>query len=137
NRGDQLAELCIQLWSGPVARAVDAPGEDEEVVLPAQWANFYQGCIDRLEPFLGVKLVRKTTTILSSEDGTCVVVCLVSREYDGRGYWWTFRSRHEKALALAARSYLALGCGSVDQVLAIPFTDWKPHLEALSQVVRN
>jgi hypothetical protein len=136
-RGDDLAEQASKLWTGPVTDGIEGGTQSEEVVLPAQWANFYQSCIDRLEPFLKVKLLRKTTTVLASDDGTCAVVCLVSREYNGRSYWWTFRSTHQEALAGASKSFLALGCGSADQLLTIPFTDWQSHLDALSSVTRG
>src|SRR5258708_3741106 len=65
------------------------------------------------------------------------MVCLISREYNGNGYWWTFRSRHQQALKEASRRYLALGCGSADQLLVIPIASWATCLDSLNLVARD
>jgi hypothetical protein len=136
-RGDDLAQLGITLWPGPLADVAEASEIDSGSDRPTRWANFYQACQARLEESLKFTLIRKTATILASGDGTCVVVCLISREYNGNGYWWTFRSRHQQALQETATGYLALGCGSADQLLVIPFASWAKYLDSLNLVARD
>jgi hypothetical protein len=136
-RGSDMAELAVNLWAGPLAGVADAIEIDGGSDRPTRWANFYQACQKRLEEAVKLKLTRTTATILASGDGTCVVVCLISREYNGNGYWWAFSSRHEQALKETANSYLALGCGSADQLLLIPFANWAIYLDSLNVVARD
>jgi hypothetical protein len=72
------------------------------------------------------------------EDGSLAVFCAVSRAYpnaEGEGYWHIFKPRHGKFLDSAADAYVALGCGSSETILLIPYGDLKNWLEGLNTTV--
>jgi uncharacterized protein with ParB-like and HNH nuclease domain len=130
-RARRLAERALELWPGPVdfGGVRQLEGGDAEPSPATAFAAFYQECIDRLAPSLGVDLVRSGETTFTSPDGGVVITCLVSRAYPNGWFWWTFRSRHQHSLSTARDGYVLLGCGSADTVLRIPFATWEPWLE--------
>lgn len=137
-RGKELLARAIDLWPAPEQLSeADEPHEASEPDGGAL-ADFYLACVERISPRLGVELKRVTDTLFKSLDGSTVVVCLVSRAYhNGTSYWWTFRSRHLKALAAAQVGHVALGCGTPTQILLIPFIEWQPIMDGLNSTVHG
>jgi len=86
---------------------------------------------------LGMTLHVVTTTVLESADRTTAVVCLISREYEDEGYWWTFHTRHKLALERVKTGYVALGCGTPDQLLVIPAPRWNAYIPSLNSNMRG
>ena len=137
DRARRLADRALRLWPGP-AEVAEPAGQDTATTEPpsaTQFASFYQQCIDRVQSTLDVELSRVNDTTFATPDRRIVIVCLVSREYENGWFWWTFRTRHQRALSTAPTGLLLLGCGSPDEVLSIPFSTWEPWLEHLNFTV--
>jgi len=136
-RGTELSARALVLWPGP-DHLTEADEPDDVQLDEGALTTFYLGCIERVASHIHLELTRVTDTLFASGDGSCAVACLISKAYrDGTSYWWTFRSRHEQALAAAQVSYLALGCGSPSQTLLIKFADWKPILATLNSTIHG
>lgn len=100
---------------------------------------FREACAKRIENALGLKLTRQSSVLFLSDEGEIAVVCLVSREYRSSsrvGYWFGFRRLQRKRLEEAETGYLALGCGSPDDVLLIPIAEFSRFVSEMRQTVR-
>lgn len=101
-------------------------------------ATFNDACMERVERHLGKTFVKLGKVRRKTSDGSVAVICAVSRAYpneQGEGYWHVFKPRHEQFLNTAATAYVALGCGSPERVLLIPFSELAPWLEGLDTTV--
>jgi len=98
-------------------------------------ANFYDACIQRVAARLGRSLVKQSRTFYASPDGSVTVLCVVSRAYEHhtrQGFWYAFHPHQREKLAAAGQSFVALGCGSPDVVLLIPFHDFTSWVDDMN-----
>ena len=102
---------------------------------------FRNACIARVEKALGLTLVKRTRACYSSPDESVIVICTVSKEHSAAAnrevYWFTFHSHQRASLKASEHSYLALGCGSLEKLLLIPFETLEPWLDGLGRTQRN
>ena len=108
---------------------------DEET---ADSAAFREACVGRVESALERSLTRRSPAFFVSDREDVAVVCLVSREYRSAariGYWFGFRRSQRDRLEEAEEGYLALGCGSPDDVLLIPSGEFGGFLSKMHQTV--
>lgn len=99
-------------------------------------AQFHKACVKHVERVLETNLIRRSRATFTSADETLALICLVSREYKGgrrTGYWFGFHPHQEDLLAEAQRGYIALGCGSEDAILLVPWDQFAPLLPKLNQ----
>lgn len=96
--------------------------------------SFHDGVVALAEASLGLKLVKLSRATFEAPDADTGVICLASREHD-RGsfpyYWFAYHKHQRDYLLSRTHSYLALGCGSADDVLIIPARDleaWVPGM---------
>lgn len=102
--------------------------KEEEKTIPVA---FHSASIARVEEQFGHRLVRRTRSGYTSPDGTFAVVCSVSKTHDIVGhpsFWFGFHPYQKSFLESAPESFLVLGCGSPETVLAIPCRDFLPWL---------
>jgi hypothetical protein len=100
--------------------------------------RFHDACIERIQHHLGLPLVKQGKVRWRTEDGSLAIFCAVSRAFpkpDGEAYWHIYKPRHGKFLAAAAKAYVALGCGTPETVLLIPFKDFSAWLDGLNTTV--
>ncbi|MBS3946820.1 MAG: DUF559 domain-containing protein [Dethiobacter sp.] len=86
--------------------------------------SFNNACAKRIETVLGKPLIKSSRTLYMSPDGSLAVVCLVAKELNssaGAKYWFGFSPHHKAMLEGAGKGYVAYGCGSIEQILLIPF----------------
>jgi hypothetical protein len=88
--------------------------------------NFNDACAERVQKHLGCSLVKEGNVRWKAADGSLAVLCTVSRSFpavDGERYWHIYKPRHAKFLEAATTAYVALGCGSPETILLIPYAD--------------
>lgn len=146
-RAGKLAELRSKVmalrldWEEFPGFPVDAPEDEGQVTGTATSVEaFRAACLMRVEKLLAIKLIRKRATTYVTEDGKQALICAVSREYADTTpprYWFAFHTNQDQLLASVPHGYLALGCGSSDQLLLILFATFRPWLESLNTTARN
>ena len=100
--------------------------------------SFNDACMERVQKYFGRPLVKEGKARWKTADGALAVMCAVSRAYpnaEGEGYWHIFKPHHGKFLEAAATAYVALGCGSPERVLLIPYNEFTPWVEGLGTTV--
>ena len=129
-RLDEIVELVF--FAAEEAKAADS-AEDladaaEEGGGKAQKAGkpsaFHAACVSRFGRAQGVTYIKRSRTSYSTADRNSVVVCAVSKAHERQGhisYWFAFHPVQRAILEKEPSSYLLLGCGSEEKVIAIPF----------------
>jgi hypothetical protein len=116
--------------SEPTEATAEPENADERVAPVA----FHEACVARFEKHSGKQLIRQTRSSYATPDGTCAVVCAVSKQHDVAAhpsYWFAFHPYQKGFLEQAAEGFLVLGCGSAQTILAIPAHDlfsWLPDM---------
>ena len=103
-------------------------------------ARFHQDCMQRIQLALDESLVRRSRATFSTPADRLRVVCAVSKEYrhaDHTAYWFAFHPHQAQFLEAASDSIVALGCGSPEQILLIPFERFAPWLDAMHRTERE
>jgi len=104
--------------------------EDEQRKTKFTPINFRDACAIRVQKHLGQPLVKRSSAGYSSPDENLAVICINSREYKkvkSSGYWFAFHPHQRDLLQNHKQTYVALGCGSADNILLIPgktFIKW-------------
>jgi hypothetical protein len=107
---------------------------------PAPVEVFRAACVERVETHIKCKLTKRWGMGYVAADHDLAVVCAVSKAYaltSHPAYWFAFHTSHAAFLESATQGYLALGCGSPDQTLLIPFGTFRTWLEALNATERG
>jgi uncharacterized protein with ParB-like and HNH nuclease domain len=122
-RGAWLTEQIFAVW--PAMRASPA-GDGQNA--PAPYADFHQGCVERIERHLHVSFRRLGYAQWESTDGAFRLVVSVSKQYDRStpSYWFAFHPSQRTFLEGGQRAFVAYGCGSPDKVVLIPLEDLLP-----------
>ena len=118
--------------------AIAALGTTEEETPDSE--VFRKVCANRIEKTLDCKLTRRSSVLFLSGEEDIAVVCLVSKEYRSSTrvrYWFSLYRSQKDLLDVAEKGYLALGCGSPDDVLLIPIEEFAHLLTEMSQTDRN
>ncbi|HSK80718.1 MAG TPA: DUF262 domain-containing protein [Thermoanaerobaculia bacterium] len=100
--------------------------------------SFNDACAERVQKYLGRSLIKEGNVRWKTADGSVRLVVAVSRAYpnaEGEGYWHIYKPRSSKFLESAATAYVALGCGSPETVVLIPYADLTNWLEGLGTTV--
>ncbi len=92
--------------------------------------SFHDDCVARIQEKLQVSLLRRSKATFISQTKDLAIICTVSREHhttSGTGYWFVLHTHQKENLSHYPKSFIALGCGSADHLLLIPFSvfsDW-------------
>lgn len=100
-------------------------------------------CFTAIFEHLGQTRGRVKGAMAASRDGTMRVCCLTSKNYEaasetlvGERYWSTIYEHHLEALQQVPQNYVAFACGSVDQIVLVPtseFRKWCSELPPYTQ----
>lgn len=112
---------------------------EDPLVAPA---SFHFESIQRVEAHLSAGLAAGTDrpNRYATADGLTRVVCLVSKEYGSDAdctYWYTLRPSHIEFLDHGGNGFLALGCGSGDRTMLLPWTVLRPLLIEMNVTERE
>jgi hypothetical protein len=137
---DKVMALRLD-WEETFGSPADTPTErdGEPRAVPSGQA-FRSACLARVEKQIKAKLVKKSAASYAVADGKVALVCAVSKEYLRTGqprYWFAFHTNQAQFLEPAVQGYLALGCGTPDRTLLIPFAELRQWLETLNTTERN
>jgi hypothetical protein len=136
-RVDGIIDLVFNATKEVAQEKIEEPedGAEERPEKKFTPVHFRDGCIERLQMYLGESLVKQTAAIYATPDHTTAVLCAISREYQNRnqiyGYWFAFHPTQKTTLEGFQKALVALGCGSESRILAIPFETfalWLPML---------
>ena len=107
-------------------------GELEEVrVTPV---SFHAACIAKAEVILNKPLVKITRTSYQTPDNLVSLTCAVSKVYprDNKElYWFAFHPHYKEFLVNSNKGYVLFGCGSVDNLIFIPISQFVTWLNDL------
>jgi hypothetical protein len=118
------------------------PENEEETIRPIDRkpkfipVAFHDACVRRIEKELGTSLVKRSRATFAAVDQNLRVICAISREHVRSGtpsYWFAFHPHQSEYLLGAQRSYVAFGCGSEQQLLLIPYSDFANWLEGMNE----
>lgn len=125
--------LSTTLEESPEESRGQAPKEPRFIPV-----RFNDVCMERVQKHLGHPMIKEGKARWKAADGSLTVMCAVSRAYpnaEGEGYWHIFKPYHGEFLEAATTAYVALGCGSPETILLIPFNELTPWLEGLGTTV--
>jgi hypothetical protein len=113
--------------------------EDDEPPATAgkKFVKFHDECIARIEAFSKGALVKQTSSTYSSSNNDTAVVCSISRPHGERNtpnhwYWFAFHPYYRDFLGSRKQGFVALGCGSPDTLVLIPFQDFNSWLDGMN-----
>lgn len=96
--------------------------------------KYHEECVSRISEYLKIPLVKQGRCTYTNANHTLRVLCIVSKEYHRSGsirYWYAFHPNQKEFLTEGNTSYIALGCGSADQIVLIPFVEFQKHLSVM------
>lgn len=102
--------------------------------------QFNEECARKIESAKKWNLVRSTRSTWHTLDKRIAVVILNSREHEDRTpsyYWFGLRGHQWNQLESTNESYLALGCGSEEQILLFPSKFIAERLSSLPKTERE
>lgn len=97
----------------------------------ASRVNYHEACVARRSAHLGLPLIKQGRSAYTNADQTTRVLCIVSKEYQKTGlvrYWYAFHSAQKEFLDEGAKSFIAFGCGSPEDIVLIPSGQFQRHL---------
>jgi hypothetical protein len=101
---------------------------------------FHEACVERIQIDLKTPFLRESRATFASPDGSAALVCSVSKEHgrsDAPGYWFAFHPHQQQSLEGVSSAYVAFGCGSPNQVLLVPFPEFKQWLPNMNVTERE
>lgn len=97
--------------------------------------SFHVACVKKLEKELKLTLLRQSQASYYSGDKELGIICTISRLHKDRGpdyFWFAFHPHQKEFLEKHKRALIAFGCGSEDQILKIPFDEFKEWLNGFN-----
>ena len=107
---------------------------EEEPTRKSLPANYNAECVERISTHLKSPLIKQGRTTYNNASQTLNVLCIVSKEYKrstASRYWFSFHPSQQEFLADKEGAYVALGCGSIEQIILIPYQEFEKHLSAM------
>jgi hypothetical protein len=114
-----------------VTEVEEGPNKDPDVTKVFRPAAYHDACVELFSQVHKAILVKRTRNTFLSPDGQTAVVCAVSKTHQLSGkqsYWFAFHPHQKEFLEAHHHGYLVLGCGSGQQVLALPYVEIKALL---------
>jgi len=96
--------------------------------------KYHDECISRISAKLKFPLIKQGRCTYTNADQSVRVLCIVSKEYQRSGgvrYWYAFHPSQQEFLSEGNPSFIALGCGSANQIIMIPYSEFQKHLPAM------
>jgi len=97
--------------------------------------DFTGQCIQYVGNYLNVHTTQISKAKYATPDNRLRIVCLISSERDtdkNPYFWFGFRAKQKEFLEGAQESYVALGCGSENLILLIPYSKFCEWLNYMS-----
>lgn len=138
-RVDEIAEILFSAAEDiKQERSPSADEDSKEVPANAGLKDapvaFHPACVERIQSYLGIALVKRTRAQYSTPDKKTCVNVSVSKEHDTEtnpNYWFAFHPHQRGILESAGDAYVAFGCGDSSRLLVIPFKTFETWLPGL------
>ncbi len=98
--------------------------------------DFTDACLEHIRDYIKKPLIRLSRAKYTTHDSQTKIVCLVSSERNlGRRaeYWFGFRVKQKEFMESAQESFVALGCGSQELIVLIPYSKFRIWLDNMSK----
>jgi len=137
-RVDRLIDIIFTTSEDLQTDEVDSELEAEEsrgkVRTLSPPVKYHEECVNKISTHLVSPLIKQGRCTYTNADLSVRVLCIVSKEYQrggARRYWYAFHPSQQEFLNEGVRSFIALGCGSADQIILIPSIEFQKHLPAM------
>lgn len=140
-RVDEIINLVFS-----TAEEIIQNDESEKKVLSADDAqkrnqsSFNTACVNEISKHLGISFTQKSRVLFENSDTDCVIMCAVSKVYEGanhHGYWFAFHPHQLTALKSGKKAFACFGCGSEEKIALIPVEYLESILSGLNRTVRD
>ena len=94
---------------------------------------FHEACVKRIQIELKTSFVKRSRSGYSTPDNAVALNCSVSKEHgpeSNPNYWFAFHPHQQAFLEKHPTAYVAFGCGSSEQLILVPYVDFKPWLQS-------
>lgn len=98
-----------------------------------QPASFHAECIEKLEKYFELELIKNTQSTYRAADNSVSISCAVSKLHEKKSYthyWFAFHMSHLSFLEETSTGYASFGCGSADNLIVLP-------IEKLMSLLKN
>ncbi len=133
-RVDRLIDIIFTTSEDLQTDDVDNDIEDEDegnVRLQSKPVKYHEAVIEKVSGHLSVPLIKQGRCTYTNADQTSRLLCIVSKEYQRSGairFWYAFHPSQQEFLNEGDKSFIALGCGSAEQIVLIPFAEFEKYL---------
>jgi hypothetical protein len=102
-------------------------------------SDFKADCVKAIEKELHLTFKKIQGSSYVSIDENAAIVCAISKDYQKPSfrYWYSFHPYQANFLAKYKQGFVVLGCGSPENIFAIPFREFKPWIEKLNTTERK
>ena len=97
--------------------------------------KFHEACINRVSSFLNANLIKQGRCSYENPEGNLKVLCLVSKEHEPSYFWYSFHPNQQEYLGSATKSFVALGCGSANNLALIPWNIFIDYLPTMKKTI--
>lgn len=129
------AEVRAEIPEEEIADLIPSGDTIEERKPKFKPVSFHEDCAARIQDKLRVPLLRRSKATFISQNKDVAINCTVSREHhttSGTGYWFVLHTHQKDNLSSYPKSYIALGCGSAECILLIPFSIFANWLDGMN-----
>lgn len=134
---DQIVDILFSTAEEVKQENIEDVDDDNETTDTPKFTpvSFHKACVTKVQEYLKQTLLKRSRSKFSSPDGMNAIVCAISKEHFRSGikyYWFAFHTHQREFLENSQKSYVALGCGSEDNLFLIPLSDFSPWLEGMN-----
>lgn len=96
--------------------------------------NFRDECIKKIQKHLKIEFTKQSKVAFTNKDKSIGLICAISKVHDpgkNENYWFSLYPHQQDFLKEFAKAYVAYGCGSADNTILIPYSDFEPLVKNL------
>lgn len=132
-RVDRLIDIIFTTSEDLQSDEIDftEDGSNQEPKAQAAPVKYHEECINLISSQLRIPLIKQGRCTYTNANQSVRVLCIVSKEYQqgqANRYWYAFHPTQQAFLKEGNSSFIALGCGSADQIILIPTDEFFRHL---------
>lgn len=130
-RQKELLAKLKQAWRIGVLTADDPAGELDDDVADEGRASFHSEIIPRLMEHFGQQFAKRSRSLWAAIDESVLLSCQASKRYERNDshYWFGLKRSVKESLEAHANAYCALGLGTADRVVLLPYSFLAGHFE--------
>ena len=94
--------------------------------------NFHDECVAKIQQKLQINFIKQTRIAYADKEKSVGLICAISKAHKQtkfEKYWFAFQAHQKDFLDEYSNAYVSYGCGSAENTLLIPFTDFEPLIK--------